>query len=172
MAQDEVQGKADGDDDDPGKSETVSETVNVSIQPRTDEGEADLSLERPALATLSTGELIKRITSQVGALAAKQIDLAKTELQADLRAEIATVGKLGLAAVAGLATINLLLVTAVLAMAQKIPPWSAGLIMSGITLGIAVCAAVVGWKKRIRAPLARTRRSLKKDASWTKERAA
>jgi hypothetical protein len=154
-----------------GDEGTGSPTVTVSIPP---DPEAQMAgtLERPVLATLSTGELIRRITSQVAALASKQIELAKTEIQADLRDEIATVGKLGIAAVAALATVNLLLVTAVLALGQKIPPWSAGLIVSGITLGVSLCGALLGWRKRVRTPLARTRRSLKKDAVWTKESAA
>lgn len=123
-------------------------------------------------ADLSTGELIGEITGQVGLLARMQIDLAKTELQADLRAEVAMASRLGIAALSGFVTVNLLLVTAVLALAQRMPAWSAGLAVSSTTLTIAAVAGLMGWSKRVRTPLERTRRTLKEDAQWTKERLA
>jgi uncharacterized membrane protein YqjE len=116
-----------------------------------------------AAAALSTAELIKEITSQFGHLAKKQLELAKTELRADVRAEVAMAEGLGVGAIAALLTVNMLLVTLVLALAQRMPGWGAGLAVSGFLLGVAIIAALVGWQKRVRSPLARTRRTLQED---------
>jgi uncharacterized membrane protein YqjE len=129
------------------------------------------SAERHAEA-LSTRALIKEITSEVSLLAKQQIELAKVELRADLKHEVGMVTGLGVSAIAALMTLNLLLVTAVFALASIIPGWAAGLIVSAFTLVVAGMAAVIGWNKRVRSPLARTRQTLKEDVQWTKERLA
>jgi hypothetical protein len=125
-----------------------------------------------AAATLSTAELVKEITAEVGQLVRRQIDLAKAELKADLRSEAVMAGGLGIGAILGLTTLNMLFVTVALALAQVMPGWLAGLIVSAFLLGLAVIAALIGWSKRVRRPLARTRDSLKEDVRWTKERLA
>lgn len=119
---------------------------------------------------LSTVELVKQITSEVAHLVQKQIELAKTELKADLKAEATMVGGLGLAALGTLTTVNLLLVTAVLAFAQAMPGWQAGLIVSGSTLVLTGVVAWAAWSKRVRSPMARTQRTLREDVEWTKGR--
>ena len=119
---------------------------------------------------LSTVELVKEITAEVGHLAQKHIELAKTELKADLKAEATTGAGLGLAALMVLTTVNLLLVTIVLALARTMPGWAAGLLVSGFTLVLAGIVALVAWNRRVRAPLERTRRTLKEDVQFTKER--
>lgn len=119
---------------------------------------------------LSTVELVKQITSEVGHLAQKQIELAKAELKADLKSEATMVGGLSLAAVGGICTLNLLLVAGVLALATVVGGWVAGLIVSGITLLATVIVAVIAWGKRVRSPMARTRRTLREDVQWTKRR--
>lgn len=119
--------------------------------------------------SLSTAALIKEITSEVSLLAKKQIDLAKTELQVDLKREIFMITGLGVAAMAALIAVNLLLVTAIFALALVLPGWVAGLIVSGFMLLVAAVAGIIGWSKRVRSPLERTRRELKEDVQWTKE---
>jgi hypothetical protein len=133
---------------------------------------APIPMTERAAAALSTGELIKEITHQVGLLATKQIDLAKTELRADIKSEVAMASGLGVGALVGLAAVNMLLVTVILALARTMPAWAAGLIVSGFLLGVAAIAALVGWSKRVRTPMERTRRTLKEDVQWTKERLA
>jgi uncharacterized membrane protein len=123
-------------------------------------------------ANLSTAELVKAITGEVGALARKQIELAKAELRADVRTEAFAVGGLGVSALAVLATINMLLVTAALALARVMPGWAAGLIVAGVTLLFAAVTGLLSWRHRISKPLAHTRKSLKEDVRWTKERIA
>jgi uncharacterized membrane protein YqjE len=125
-----------------------------------------------AAATLSTAELIKEITSQFGHLAKKQVELAKTELRADVRAEIGMVKGLGIAALAALLALNVTLVAVVLALARKMPGWGAALVVAGFLVGVAVIAGLLGWQRRVRTPLERTRKTLEEDVRWAKERVA
>lgn len=121
---------------------------------------------------LSTVELVKEITHHVGDLAKKQIELAKTELRADMRREMGTIGGLAGATIAALITLTLLFVTLILALSRRLPGWKAGLIVSGFTLGIAVIAALISWGHRVRSPLHRSRRALQDDIAFTKQRLA
>jgi uncharacterized membrane protein YqjE len=125
-----------------------------------------------AVQNLSTVELVKEITAEVTRLASKQIELAKTELKEDIKTEAIAIGGLSIAALAGICTINLLLVTAVFALATTMPGWAAGLVVSGITLAATASIAWLAWSKRVRKPMARTQRTLKDDVQWTKERLA
>lgn len=131
-----------------------------------------MAISNDSPEALPTGDLIKQIASEVRLLAKTQIDLAKVELRADLKRELAMITGLGVAVVAALIAVNLLLVTAVLALSLIVPGWVAGLIVSGFVLLVAVTAGVIGWSKRVRTPLERTRRELKEDVHWTKERMA
>jgi len=126
--------------------------------------------QRASTRDLSTVELLKEISAEVGHLVQKQIALAKTELKADLKAEATMVGGFGIAALGFAATANLLLVTAVLALAQVMSGWKAGLLVSGVVLLVAAAVAGIAWNRRVRSPLARTQRTLREDVEWTKER--
>ena len=121
---------------------------------------------------LSSAELIKTVMQKVTELAKTEFELATTELRADLKAEAAAAKGLGIAAVAGLAGLNLLLVTVVLALALVMPAWGAGLLVTGVVLLIAVIAAATGWGKRVKTPLRRVRHDIKENVQWTKEKIA
>jgi len=140
-----------------------------------DETALEARVVRPperAAAALSTTELVREITSQFGVLAKKQIELAKTELRSDVRAEVAMARGLGIGAIAALMTVAMLLVTVILALSLKMPGWAAGLIVSGALLGVAIITALIGWSRRVRTPLSRTRHTLREDVAWRKERLA
>ena len=81
-------------------------------------------------------------------------------------------GGLGVGAIGALLALNMIFVTVALALARVMPGWAAGLIVFAFLLGIAAIAGLVGWSKRVRTPMARTRQSLKEDIKWTKERLA
>jgi len=130
------------------------------------------SLDRRPLDRVGTSALVRRLVSQVETLAKKEIELAKTELRTDLRTEARAAGGLGISAVVGLITVTLLLVTLILALSSVLPAWAAGLIVSGVTLAVTVVLALVSWSHRVRDPLARTRRSMKENVKWTRERLA
>ena len=130
------------------------------------------SMEREAKQRLGTGALVRQIVSQAELLAKKELELAKTELRVDLRSEARVAGGLGIAALAGLVAINLLLVTAALALSLVMPGWAAGLIVTGFMLTVAAIFGLVSWRRRLREPMAHTRRTLKDGVKWTKERFA
>ena len=79
---------------------------------------------------------------------------------------------LSVATIFGFVALNLLFVTAALALASRMPGWAAGLIVAGFTLVVALAIGLSAWNKRVVDPLARTRRTLKEDVQWSKEKLA
>jgi hypothetical protein len=120
----------------------------------------------------STKELVSEIAQKASLLAKKEIALAKSEAKEDLRAEIKTATGLGVAGVCALCTLNLLLVAVVLGLmqAEVMPGWAAALVVAAVVLAIGTVAGLLGWKKRVRQPLAVTRRSVEENVRWVKER--
>jgi hypothetical protein len=133
---------------------------------------ANAKLPEKAAASLSTPELVKELAAHIGTLVRKQIELAKAELRADLRAEVLTARTLGIAALAALIAVNLLLVTAALVMSLMMPAWLAGLIVTGFAVAVAAITAGIGWSRRLRKPLGRSRHALEEEVRLTKERLA
>jgi hypothetical protein len=141
---------------------------------------ATASLEEEGMATvgdgsarsLSSRELITEITAKASQLVKKEVDLARAEIRADLKSELAMVKSLGIAAVAALIGLTVLVVAGVLALATIIPGWAAGLIVGGGVLVLAVIVGYVGWTRRVTTPLPMTRQTLKEDMQWVKERIA
>jgi hypothetical protein len=121
---------------------------------------------------LSTAQLLKQIAAQGSLLVKKHIELGKSEFKADARTEAKVAGGLGIAAVGAIIMVTLLLVTVVLALAQVLPGWAAGLIVSGFMALVVAAVAGVSWSRRVRRPLQRSRRELQKDIRFTKERFA
>jgi uncharacterized membrane protein YqjE len=121
------------------------------------------------ISRLSISELITEIREQVSLLVKKEVDLAKAELKADLKAEALMAGGFLLAAIFGFLTVSMLCVTAILAIAIVLPGWAAGLIVSGFLLLMSLIAALIGWGSRVKAPLVRTREAIRSDISMTKE---
>ena len=79
---------------------------------------------------------------------------------------------LGVGALCALCTVNLMLVAVALALGNVMAEWAAALIVAAAVLAVGTIAGVVGWGKRVKNPLESTRRSLKEDALWAKERLA
>ena len=121
---------------------------------------------------LSNRELIGQITAKASLLARKEIDLAKAEIRADLQAQVGMAKAFGIAAIAALLGMNLLLVAVVLALATILPGWVAALIVGAVMLAIGTVMGYIGWRRRVTNPLALTRQTLKEDLRWVKERLA
>jgi uncharacterized membrane protein YqjE len=151
-----------------GQPQLLEETVTPT-EAEMHDPEVPASNEQP-LATLSTGDLVAQLTKNSTDLIKKQVELAQAELRTDLKREITAFAGFGVAAASAFAAVNILLVTAVLALAEEVPAWQAGLIVSGAVLVLAVIAGVVGWSKRVKTPLSATQKTLKEDAQWAKER--
>lgn len=121
---------------------------------------------------LSNRALIGQITGKASLLVRKEIEFAKAEIRADVKAQLGVVKALGIAGLAALLGLNLLLVAGVLALGIKIAAWLAALILGGLLLVAGAVAGYVGWRRMVTTPLALTRRTLKEDVRWVKERLA
>ena len=121
---------------------------------------------------LSNRALISEITGKASLLARKEIELAKAELRADLKAQLGMVKAFGIAALLALVGLNVLVMAGVLALGLKIASWLAALLVGGGLLVIAAILGYVGWQRMVTNPLALTRQTLKEDVRWVKERLA
>jgi uncharacterized membrane protein YqjE len=127
---------------------------------------------RPDLRRLATRDLVGELARKASELARSEVALAKAEVKADLRSEIKMASGLGIAGLCAILTLALLLVSAVLAIVEAgwAPGWLAALVVAAVVLAIGTIAGLVGWAKRVKTPLDATRRSLKEDVKWAKQR--
>jgi hypothetical protein len=125
-----------------------------------------------AVEGMSNRELISQVIDTARLLARKEVALAKAELKHDLTTELSMVKGLGIGALCALCTVNLMLVAVALALGHAMPEWAAALVVAAGVLSIGTIAGLIGWSKRVKSPLESTRRSLKEDALWAKERFA
>ena len=121
-----------------------------------------------ALHRRSTTDLVREVASKATLLVEKELDLARTEFQDDLAAEVAMVKGLAVAAVAAITTLNMLLVAAIFAATRYVAGEVGALVAAGLMLVIAVVAGAIGWR-RYRRPLGHTRKTLTEDVRWMKE---
>lgn len=141
--------------------------------------EAGARLQRPRpdadpLRRMNTRDLVTELARKASLLARKEVELAKAEVKADVRAEIRAAGGLGVAGLCGVFTVQLLLVAIVLALMQSgaLPGWAAALVVAAVVLAIGTGVGLWGWARRVRKPLDVTRRSLEEDVRWAKQRIA
>ena len=130
-----------------------------------------LGPQRPVGAIPTTqllGEVVRETTNLVRA----EVELAKAEVQQNVHDEVAAAKGLGVAGVALLLTLNLLLVAIALLIGMALPPPIGALIVAGFTLIVATVAGVIGWQKRVTTPAERTRRTVEQNINWAKERFA
>ena len=135
--------------------------------PRVDPRAAPLHLRK-------TRDLVTELARKAGELARKEVALAKSEVKEDLRAEIKMASGLGVAGVCALLTVQMLLVALVLGLSEAgvLSGWLAALVVAAVVLAIGTAAGLIGWGKRVRRPLAATRRSVEENVRWVKERMA
>src|SRR5439155_8294730 len=122
--------------------------------------------------SMSSRELISHVLDDAARLAKKEIELAKAELRQDLKSEVAMARGLGIGALCAIWTVSLMLVAVALALGNVMAEWGAALIVAAAVLLAGAVFGLIGWKKRVTSPLESTRRSLKEDALWIKERLA
>jgi hypothetical protein len=122
--------------------------------------------------TLSTPGLIGEITGKASMLARKEVMLARAELRADVQSELAMLRGLAPALVAALLGVQMLLTALVFALTRYMPGWLAALALGVGLLVAAGVAGYVSWSRRVTVPMALTRKTLKEDLRWAKERMA
>ena len=121
---------------------------------------------------LSVGTLINEIMGKVTLLAKKEIELAKVEVKADMESELAMAKGLAIAVLVTVLGLNILLVALVFALATVMPGWLAALLIGGGLVVIGGILGYVSWTRRVTSPLALTRKTIREDSQWVKERLA
>jgi hypothetical protein len=119
----------------------------------------------------SLGELFSEMTSDIGLLVRKEIELAKTETKEELTRAGRGAAMFGAAAVAGLLALLLVSFAAAWALAVVIPIGWAFLVIGAIYGAIAGFVALRGrdQMKRVGAP-EQTIQTLKEDVQWARAR--
>jgi uncharacterized membrane protein YqjE len=126
---------------------------------------------RPLEDDRSLGELVSRLSTDVGELVRTQMELAKAELRDDL-AEAKRAGAMfGAAAVIGLLAAIMLASAAAWALAEVVEPGWAFLIVGAVLGAVAAVLAQQGRQRMSSAtPVAeQTVESLKEDVAWAKQ---
>jgi hypothetical protein len=137
-------------------------------------GNGGIATSQHDLRHLTTRELVMEAARKASLLARKEVELAKSEVKADIKAEVVMASGLGVAGVCAIITLTLLLVAVAFALQEAgiLRGWLAALLCAAVMLAIGTAAGLVGWAKRVKQPLSVTRRSLKEDVEWAKERIA
>ena len=125
-----------------------------------------------ATQSLSTRQLLTQLIETVTLLVRKEVELARAEIRADVKAELSMVTLLVAGGVVAVFGVNMLLVAAVFALTVWMPGWLAALAVAVLLLGIGGVIGLVGWQRRVSVPLAVTRKVMKEDVQWAKERLA
>ena len=124
------------------------------------------------LESAPTGDLLKQLFRQTGDLLKKEMELAKAEIRGTVRSVATMTIGFVVAAVFAILGIGFLGAAAVLALASRIPAWESALIVG---FAMIVVGAIVGFaakSKGAEKPLERTKKTLKEDVQWAKERMA
>ena len=102
----------------------------------------------------SIGQLVSNVTSNVSSLVRLEIELAKTEVQQQVKAGAVGGGMAAMAAFLVLLSVILLSIAAALGLANVLPGWAAFLIVGGAYLLIAVLLVFLGVRrfKKIKGP--------------------
>ncbi len=124
-------------------------------------------METEPRAEAPTGQLLQEAASEAKGLVSQEIDLATDDLRRTLREGQSSVVALGVGAVAGVAGLNLLLLS--IAFANRHHPVRTAALGLGL-LGAAGAAVAIGLAAFPARPLAATRDRIVKDVELIKEK--
>lgn len=127
--------------------------------------------ERP-LQGAATGELLGQLFHQSSELLKKEIELGRMETKQSLQSAISMAVEMASAAMFGLVALGCFAACIVLALSKRLEPWAAALITGGIMLVISLGLVIFARSMHKSRPFERTRKTLKEDVQWAKERAA
>jgi uncharacterized membrane protein YqjE len=122
----------------------------------------------------STGELLRQLSEQMSALVRQELELARAEMSAKVKAGGIGAGLFGGAGLFAVYGLGAVIAAAIAALATGLATWLAALIVAVVLFAIAGVAALIGKKEVSQAvPPApeRTIDSIKTDVQVTKERA-
>jgi uncharacterized membrane protein YqjE len=121
---------------------------------------------------MSSTDLVKELTSNASLLVQRQVKLATLEAKEELKKGKTMAELLGTAGLMAYAGVIILLVAAALGIGAALDGryWAGALIVAGIVFIPAIITGLVGYQKRLKNPLPRTRAELSKEISWAKYR--
>jgi Flp pilus assembly protein TadB len=121
---------------------------------------------------MSSSDLVKELTSNASLLVKRQVKLATMEAKEELKKGKTMASLFGIAGLCAYGGVVLCLVAAALALGAALDGrwWAGALIIAGALLLPALVTGLVGYQRRVRNPLARTRAELSKEISWAKYR--
>lgn len=121
---------------------------------------------------MSSADLVKELTSNASLLVQRQVKLATLEAKEELKKGKTMAELLGTAGLLAYAGAIILLVAAALGIGAALDGryWAGALIVAGIVFIPAIVTGLVGYQKRLKNPLPRTRAELSKEISWAKYR--
>jgi uncharacterized membrane protein YqjE len=102
------------------------------------------TLERPDLKEASTGELVRRLSQQLGELLRGELELAKVELQTKGKRVGVGAGLAGAAGVLALFGLAAFITAAIAALALVWPVWLSAVVVGAALLVIAGLLALIG----------------------------
>jgi len=120
--------------------------------------------------TRSTPDLVRSIVTDTTTLVRKEVELARQEVTAGIKARAVGAGAFGAAAVAAFFAVIFLSLAAAAALALVVPAWAAALIVAGVYLLVAGVAALFGRGKMKGTPITptETQRTVKENMEWAK----
>jgi hypothetical protein len=114
-------------------------------------------------------ELVKELLANTSALVQRQVKLAADEGKNHAKRGRKSLALLAVAAALGYGGLVVLAVAAALAVGAALDrPWLGALIVGGALLVFAGAVAAVGWSRRVRVPLRRSREELQRELTWAK----
>jgi uncharacterized membrane protein YqjE len=119
--------------------------------------------------SMSSKEIVRELVSDTSLLLQRQVKLARLEAAQQAQREKKAVTLLGVAGVlANAGAILLLVVVAVTIGLALNALWAGGLIVGGVLLLAAAVVGAIGWKRREKQALPRTRHELEEELTWAK----
>jgi uncharacterized membrane protein YqjE len=118
----------------------------------------------------SLGELFTDLSRETSHLFRQEVQLAKTEISANISRTVKNAVKLVLAVFLALFAMQALLAAAILALVPVVGPWQAALIVAGALLVIAAILAMMGLSAMKKSSLApkETVQTIREDVQWAK----
>ena len=113
-------------------------------------------------------ELLRELMSNGSLLIKRQLKLAELEARRDAKRERTSLEILGVAGIVAYAAVIMLLVAAALGIGDALGGryWAGALIVSAALIGAAAILAPLGWWRRVKKPLTKSRGELQKELTW------
>jgi uncharacterized membrane protein YqjE len=121
---------------------------------------------------MSSADLVKELTSNASLLVKRQIKLATIEAKQEMQKGKTMAEMFGVAGVCAYAGVIMCLAAAALAIGAALDGryWAGALIVAAALFIPAAITGLIGYQKRLKNPLPRTRAELSKEITWAKYR--